>query len=111
MALARALLCPGSMNRSNLALTTSAFFLFVTGACSTTHQVTRPSSLESFAVIVQTEGPIDVVVAPERANEAASNDADSSAAFGGRQPGRMRLLGVAPDGLSVAPRRLPARRP
>ena len=79
--------------------------LALTGACSTTHQVARPSSLESFALIARSEGPIDIVVAPAPAD--AADDPHSLAGFRSGRLSKARLLGVAPAGLSVAGQREP----
>jgi hypothetical protein len=79
----------------------AALLFLLTGGCSSTHPIARPSNLESFAYATATaSGPIDVIVAPHDDDPAASAP-HAHEAF---RSGSARLLGVAPDGVSVTRR-------
>jgi hypothetical protein len=82
------------MRPTGLCALAATFSVLLTVGCSSTHQVVRPSSLDSFAEVTDTgEGPIDVIVTPP-----ASEDPHSVEAVRSRSA---RLLDVGDDGISV----------
>jgi hypothetical protein len=83
-------------SKSSLVALATALSTLLTVGCSSTHEVMRPSSLDSFAAVTRYTGArVDVILAPQADDPV---DPHSVEALRSRSA---RLLGVADDGVSV----------
>src|SRR5262249_30239679 len=77
-------------------------------ACSTTHEVSRPPNLESFAAETRAQGGrVEMIVAPEPGDSAVGDAAHSPTQFQSPPPVAARLLRVGGNEIEIAGRHAP----